>query len=62
MYGTSLRFSSSAHLSLLIQGRSHWIFLPFMCGLHFFEIYIDLGADKFDILYVLLGSLLEKKN
>jgi hypothetical protein len=59
----STRFPSSAYFSLIqdIESPTQSIFLPFMCRLRFFEIYIDLGCANtrrdFNILSSLIGSL-----
>ena len=60
MRGT--RFPLSAYFSLIQdrEGPTESIFLPFMCRLRFFKIYIDLGSATmydFDILSLLMGSL-----
>ena len=60
VHGT--RLPSSAYFSLIqdIERPTKSIFLPFMCRLRFFEIYIDLGSatmHDFGILSFLMGSL-----
>jgi hypothetical protein len=56
----SMRFSSSVYFSLIkdIEISTESIFLPFICRLRFFKIYIGLGyMNDFDILSSLMGSL-----
>ena len=61
-YLRSKRFPSSAHTSLIQdrKGPTESKFLPFLCGLRFFEIYTDLGSaalNSFDYLSFMMGSL-----
>lgn len=56
------RFPTSAYFSLIgdKEGSTEPIFLPFMCHLRFFEIYISLGSGimyDFEVLSFLIGSL-----
>ena len=56
------RLASSAYFLLILDKKapSNWEFLPFICGLRFFKINIELDsatAHDFDILSSLMGSL-----